>query len=90
MSSSRGEPGEASRSAPHRERPYLLTANGGSSSLKIALYDFDSPRTSSPRRISGVLAQVAAFSAEAFHRMANHESGLLGARDSARVLLLGE
>ena len=35
--------------------PCLLTINGGSSSLKFALYDFDSSAAGSPRRILGGL-----------------------------------
>ena len=40
--------------APHSPgAPCLLTINGGSSSLKFALYDFDSSLAGSPRRILG-------------------------------------
>jgi acetate kinase len=47
------ESGKVASPAEQPARPCLLTINGGSSSLKFALYDFDSAAAGSPRRILG-------------------------------------
>ena len=53
MSTSPRELGEPPPSAQDSGHPCLLTVNGGSSSLKFALYDFESSAAGSPRRTLG-------------------------------------
>ncbi len=53
MSTSTGELEEATPPAAESARPCLITVNGGSSSLKFALYDLESARAGSPRRLLG-------------------------------------
>jgi acetate kinase len=53
MSTTRREPGEPSPSAQDSGQRCLLTVNGGSSSLKFALYNFESSAAGSPQRILG-------------------------------------
>ena len=45
--------GEASPAIEQSSRPCLVTVNGGSSSLKFALYEFESAEAGRPRRILG-------------------------------------
>jgi acetate kinase len=53
MSRSTGRIGNATTPARSFERAALLAVNGGSSSLKFALYDLESARAGSPRRMGG-------------------------------------
>ncbi len=53
MSTSPADFGEASPAIAKPDRPCLLTVNGGSSSLKFALYEFQATEAGSPTRILG-------------------------------------